>query len=40
MLTLELCSYVLEIPNNAYTSLIQTLIGCSTLSQLVDKEKL
>ena len=33
MLTLELSSYVLETPNDAYTTLRQNLIGCSTLSQ-------
>ena len=33
MLTLELSSYVLEIPNDAYTILSQILIGSSTLSQ-------
>ena len=33
MLTLELSSYVLEIPNDAYTTLSQNLIGYSTLSQ-------
>ena len=33
MLTLELSSNVLEIPNHAYTTLSQNLIGCSTLSQ-------
>ena len=33
MLTLELASIVLEIPNDAYTTLSQNLIGCSTLSQ-------
>ena len=33
MLTLELSSYVLEIPNDAYTTLSRNLIGCSTLSQ-------
>ena len=26
-------SYVLEIPNDAYTTLSQNLIGCSTLGQ-------
>ena len=31
MLTLDLSSYLLEIPNDAYTSL--SLIGCSKLSQ-------
>ena len=30
---LELSSIVLEIPNDAYTTLSQNLIGCSTLSQ-------
>ena len=33
MLKLELSSYVLEIPNYAYTTLSQNLIGYSTLSQ-------
>ena len=33
MLTLELSAIVLEIPNDAYTTLSQNLIGCSTLSQ-------
>ena len=33
MLTLELSSIVLEIPNDAYTTLSRNLIGCSTLSQ-------
>ena len=33
MLTLELSSHVLEIPNDAYTTLSRNLIGCSTLSQ-------
>ena len=33
MLTLEFSSYLLEIPNDAYTTLSQNLIGCSTLSQ-------
>ena len=33
MSTLELSSYVLEIPNYAYTTLSQNLIGWSTLSQ-------
>ena len=33
MLTLELSSNVLEIPNYAYKTLSQNLIGCSTLSQ-------
>ena len=32
MLTSELSTYVLKIPNNAYTTLSQNLIGCSTLS--------
>ena len=45
MLTSELSSIVLAIPNDAYTSLSQNLIGCSTLSQknaswLVDIRKL
>ena len=31
--TLELSSRVLEIPNDADTTLIQNLIGCSILSQ-------
>ena len=31
MLILELSSYVLEIPNDAYTTLSQNLIGCLTL---------
>ena len=35
MLTLELSATVLEIPNDAYTTLSQSLIGCSTLSQNV-----
>ena len=35
MLTLELAAIVLEIPNDAYTTLSQSLIGCSTLSQNV-----
>ena len=33
MLPLELYSLVLEIPNDAYTTLIQHLIGCSTFCQ-------
>ena len=33
MLTLELSSYVLEIPNYGYILLSQNQIGCSTLSQ-------
>ena len=33
MLTLELSAPVLEIPNDAYTSLSQNLIGCSILNQ-------
>ena len=33
MLTLELSSYLLEITNDAYTTLQSILIGCSTLSQ-------
>ena len=33
MLTLELSSVVLEIPNDAYKTLSRNLIGCSTLSQ-------
>ena len=33
MLTLELSSIVLEIPNDAYTTLSRNLIGYSTLSQ-------
>ena len=33
MTTLELSSYVLEIPNDGYTTLSQNLIGCSTLTQ-------
>ena len=33
MLTLESSSYVLEIPNNAYTTLSKILIDSSTLSQ-------
>ena len=33
MLTLELSSYVLDIPNDAETPLGQNLIGCSALSQ-------
>ena len=33
MLTLELSSYVLEIPSNAYTTFNQNQIGCSTPSQ-------
>ena len=33
MLTSELSSHVLEIPNDAYTTLSRNLIGCSTLSQ-------
>ena len=33
MLTLELSVLVLEIPNDAYTTLSQNLIGCSTLRQ-------
>ena len=33
LLTLELSSIVLEIPNDAYATLSQNLIGCSTLSQ-------
>ena len=31
MLLLELSSYVLEIPDDAYTTLSQNLIGCLTL---------
>ena len=30
-------TYVLEIPNDAYTTLIRNLIGCSTLSQMLCK---
>ena len=33
MLKSELSSYLLEIPNDAYMALSQTLIGCSLLSQ-------
>ena len=33
MLTLELSSIVLEIPNDAYTTLSRNLIGCPTLSE-------
>ena len=33
MFTLELSTYELQIPNEAYTSLSQNLIGCSTPSQ-------
>ena len=33
MLTLELSSIVLEIPNDAYSTLSQNLINCSELSQ-------
>ena len=33
MLTLELSSIVLEIPNYAYATLAKNLFGCSTLSQ-------
>ena len=33
MWTLELPSYSLEIPNDAYMALSQTLIGCSLLSK-------
>ena len=33
MLISELSSYVLEIPNDAYTTLSQNLISCSTHSQ-------
>ena len=33
MLTLELSFYVSEIPNDAYKTLSQNLICCSTLSQ-------
>ena len=33
MLTLELSALVLEIPNDAYTTLSRNLIGCSTLRQ-------
>ena len=33
MLTLELSVLVLEIPNDAYTTLSRNLIGCSTLRQ-------
>ena len=33
VLTLELSSYVLEIPNDADQTLSQNLAGCSTLSQ-------
>ena len=33
MLTYELSPYVLQIPNDAYTTLRQNLIGCSTFSQ-------
>ena len=32
MLILELSAIVLEIPNDAYTTLSRDLIGCSTLS--------
>ena len=31
--TLGLSSYILEIPNDAYATLSQNLMGCSTLSQ-------
>ena len=34
MLTLELSSTVLKIPNDAYTTLSQNLIGCSTFIQM------
>ena len=37
MLTLELSSYVLEIPNDVYQTLSQNLICCSTLSQECSK---
>mgnify|MGYP001804404056 CR=1 FL=1 len=30
LVALELPSYILEIPNDAYTALSQNLIGCST----------
>ena len=33
MLTLEWSSYLLKIPNDAYTTLKSILIGCSTPSQ-------
>ena len=33
MLALELSSIVLEIPNDAYTTLSRNMIGCSKLSQ-------
>ena len=33
MLTLEVSFYELVIPNDAYMTLSQNLIGCSTLSQ-------
>ena len=33
MSTLELSPYLLGIPNDAYTTLGQNMIGCSTLSQ-------
>ena len=33
ILALELSSYVLDIPNDFYTTMSQNLIGCSTLSQ-------
>ena len=33
MLTVELSSYVLGIPNDAYTTLSQNLIDCTSLSQ-------
>ena len=33
MLNLKLSSYVLEIPNDIYTTPSQNLISCSTLSQ-------
>ena len=37
MLLFELSSIVLEIPNDAYTTLSQNLNGCSTLSQEYSK---
>ena len=33
MSTLELSSSVMEIPNDAYTTLIQNVFGCSILCQ-------
>ena len=37
MSTLELFSYILEIPSDAYTTSNQNLIGCSTFSKVKRK---